>query len=848
MSWRPVNAARNARATRLDAEGNTDERGMSMKWTNYHRASKTFAIALLAGAPGCQLIVDDSPYDMPRLDEGVGVAGSAGAASTDDDGPNGGSSGEGGGGSPGPTIPSPAPVLPPSSFSIDAFPPFARGSDAEYSVLEPAQGLLRDAAPGLQVIAEDGPRTTRRGGVVELLADGTFRYRPPSPAFWGDDYFEYTAGNAATSRRIGVRLTVRPSTVSLADARAGGSGRVIRGVGGGDVAAAHAGDVDGDGRGDLIVRGTVSAGPDSARLTDNATCVVLAKHLDATPLDLTECDATGFAIMGGFPGYARISGAGDVNGDGLDDLLVADLSSDLRAPDGGAVYVVYGRDDATPVSLDEFHAGQSERGFVVAGLDPGSALGTAVAPLGDFDGDGYGDVALGAPANVAAAAIYVIRGGPATSAPLAVAFDPDIPELESDRFLTMQGASGSGFAVGEVLAGAGDFNGDGLDDLVLGLPDATNTGAGTGGMYVVLGRRDLARVVLSAIHNQRQETVQLPGGFARFGQLGAHAGSAVAGVGDFDGDGYDDVVYAASGGNDPALPVRLWVVFGGPLGQTPIEAIVEGNEGSLVATLLIDDVPGPGGAPVRLAGAGDMDGDGLGDLAIALPDDEGGRGMVIVMRGARDREPRSLRAILEGREVGAVFQGEAQGDLAGASLSGGRDLDGDGLHDLILSSGRPATASNATYALLGWDLAGTLGPRALGEARGSDDDEIELVAPPAVRIDGGHGIDTLRVSGTAELDLRALSSLHSIERIDLRGGGPTRLLIDDTTLRRLAKDRSELPELVSRALEIVGDTDDHVEVTDPQQFAAPLPSGAYPRIDAFDALIVSGGMSSNLTP
>ncbi len=211
--------------------------------------------------------------------------------------------------------------------------------------------------------------------------------------------------------------------------------------------------------------------------------------------------------LGGDTFGQSVANAGDVNRDGYDDVIVGAYSSDGGGTDAGRAYVYFGG----PVM-------DNDADVTLTGVAAGDYFGQSVSGAGDVNGDGYADVVVGAPYNDAggsnAGRAYVFFGGPAMDA---------APEV------TMTGAAASdlfGYSVG----GAGDVNGDGFADVVVGAlyNDAGSSNAGRA--YVFFGG--------AAMNNGADVT--LTGAAA-----GDLFGVSVAGAGDVNGDGYDDVIVGA---------------------------------------------------------------------------------------------------------------------------------------------------------------------------------------------------------------------------------------------------------------------------------------------------------------
>ncbi|MCK6529109.1 MAG: FG-GAP repeat protein [Candidatus Omnitrophica bacterium] len=258
---------------------------------------------------------------------------------------------------------------------------------------------------------------------------------------------------------------------------------------------ASAGDVDGDGFGDILVGGRgpfrLFYGPVTGALTP--------EDADAT---LQWSDPT----LGDGGGTA-VAGARDVNGDGLDDVLYSVGENAVALVLGPLSGPVTTSDGAALFTSDEWRP----------------ALGTSVALAGDVNGDGVEDVVLGAMGADGvvedAGAIYVFHGP----------FSGEHPVTTADATLMGEGGEGAGHA----LASTGDVNQDGYADFLVGAYRYGGLGAESGEAYLVYG--------------PVSGTVSLPDVGARFqgDAAGDRAGYAVAGVGDLDSDGYPDFIIGA---------------------------------------------------------------------------------------------------------------------------------------------------------------------------------------------------------------------------------------------------------------------------------------------------------------
>ena len=244
------------------------------------------------------------------------------------------------------------------------------------------------------------------------------------------------------------------------------------------------GDDDGDNVYDIIV--TASDGRGESAEQPVAITVTARAPILTSPFDLSLLDGTnGFTLAGidaGDRSGTSVSSAGDVNGDGYDDLIIGAYRADPNGDSGaGETYVVYGGAVApgTDGVLD-LSTLDGTNGFALTGIDAGDNSGRSVSSAGDLNGDGYDDLIIGAlyadPNGDNSGETYVVYGGAGENGVL------DLSTLDGSNGFTLTGID-AGDLSGTSVSSAGDVNGDGYDDLIIGVYELERIGLA----YVVYG-------------------------------------------------------------------------------------------------------------------------------------------------------------------------------------------------------------------------------------------------------------------------------------------------------------------------------------------------------------------------
>jgi hypothetical protein len=305
-----------------------------------------------------------------------------------------------------------------------------------------------------------------------------------------------------------------PSVFNLANLN-GTNGFTVPGVAAGGqlgVSVSTAGDLNGDGLSDLVL------GANTANAYNGTAYVIFGSRGGfVSPFNLANLNGSnGFMVPGiassGQLGFS-VSTAGDINGDNLTDLVLGALYANLN---NGAAYVIFGSRGGfvSPFNLTNLNG---NNGFMVPDIASNGYLGTSVSTAGDINGDGISDLVLGATGvNSTAGASYVIFGGRGN---FASSFD--LTNLNGTNGFTIPGTASNG-ELGVSVSTAGDINGDGISDFVLGAYQANSS---TGVSYVIFGGSGSLTFIKNELAITEGQTVVLTLGdlnafsFGRFGLL-----------------------------------------------------------------------------------------------------------------------------------------------------------------------------------------------------------------------------------------------------------------------------------------------------------------------------------------
>ncbi|MEO1008276.1 MAG: GC-type dockerin domain-anchored protein [Planctomycetota bacterium] len=399
------------------------------------------------------------------------------------------------------------------------------------------------------------------------------------------------------------------------------------------------------------------------------------------PFDDVGRGGTGVTIVTSEPAFIgnAVSSAGDVNGDGVDDVLVGHRFADpLGRRDAGEAFVVFGQDPAAGsglLAVIDLADLDGTNGFRLIGGSERAAAGTAVAAAGDINADGIDDIVIGAP-GVGLGTAYVVFGRDSTAGESFPAQIDLGASLGGGGFRI--DATTAVFELGASAAAAGDVNADGIDDLIVGAPRTT-----IGAAFVVFGRDSTAGETFPGILGVA--TLDGGNGFRIDGSASfGRAGESVGGGFDANGDGIDDVIVGAPGDDIRGAAV----VFGRDATGGP----------AFPARIDIDDLDGTDGfgiGPISgfddcgysVAAAGDVNGDGVDDAIIGAPRanrgaSNAGEAYVVFGRDGGGFPALLPLATLDGTNGFRINTGEKNAEF-GRSVASAGDINGDGIDDLV---------------------------------------------------------------------------------------------------------------------------------------------------------------------
>jgi hypothetical protein len=383
------------------------------------------------------------------------------------------------------------------------------------------------------------------------------------------------------------------------------------------------------------------------------------------------------ANSGGFNGNldngdqfgSAIADPGDLEADGVRDLAVGTPFNDDDGSDKGAVWILFMDDNGR---VDQEQKISSNAGSFGGNLDGDDLFGSAVVGIGDLNSDGAFDLAVGVPGND--------DGGTERGGVWILFLNAEGRVRQQQRIADDTGGFGGNLddddRFGSAVADIGDVNGDGISDLAVGAPNDNSGSDNAGAVWILFMRMD-----------GRVETWQkISKNTGRFnGKLDAddHFGAAIAGIGDLDNDGVPDLAVGAPGGDDSGADRgEIWILFLDAEGKVRQEQRIADDTGGFGGNLDNDDRFGS-----AIADIGDVNDDGIADLAVGAPNDDDGpdnAGAVWILMMKTDGRVGAWQKV---SDSAGGFNGNLDADdHFGAAIAGIGNLDNSGLADLAVGA------------------------------------------------------------------------------------------------------------------------------------------------------------------
>ncbi|MEM7553776.1 MAG: FG-GAP-like repeat-containing protein [Cyanobacteria bacterium P01_A01_bin.84] len=527
-----------------------------------------------------------------------------------------------------------------------------------------------------------------------------------------------------------------PLNVSELD---GQKGFIINGINSGDesgFSVSYVGDINDDGIDDLIIGAPRADGDDNETGNAGESYVVfggsdiggedgnfnLANLMDRRPLleksstvqseseeslkvepsNLSTILPKGVILYGSNSnnrsGYS-VSGKGDINNDGIDDLIISapgivnnrDIAARvIDTSNSGKTYIVFGNKNIGTQGNINLSSIDGTNGFIVEGIDTGGEIGNIdVSYAGDINDDGIDDFIIGAPSTDfeggEAGASYVVFGGSNIGGEDG---NINLSELNGTNGISIifdkSGSHGAGWSV----SSAGDVNDDGIDDLIIGVPFSelqTEEKGNAGKAYVVYGGSNIGgetgKVSLSSINGSN-------GFVVRGNDSSDRLGYSVSSIGDINDDGIDDIIIGIPGGdegNEQSDVGESYVVFGGSGigGENGIVNItnLDGSKGFILKGANKFNQSG-----WSVSGLGDVNDDGIDDLIIGEYAGNNSTDAYVVYGSKGIGATGSLLLSQLNGKNGFIVNGIDNDGESGMDVSGLGDVNNDGVNDFIIGS------------------------------------------------------------------------------------------------------------------------------------------------------------------
>ncbi|MDD1461089.1 DUF4114 domain-containing protein [Dolichospermum sp. ST_sed2] len=429
-----------------------------------------------------------------------------------------------------------------------------------------------------------------------------------------------------------------------------------------------------------------------------------------TPIDPLVIDpnvidpANTYFIVGGVNddklGYS-VSNAGDINRDGLDDIVIGSPLSDRNdQSNSGKTYVVFGKNNFQQ-TIDPSTLNVTPD-LVINGVGEGDESGHSVSNIGDINGDGIDDLAIGAPLSDIngnnSGAAYIIFGSEESnyfSNPI------ELSNLDTTQGLTIKGGQ-SGDHAGWSVSSAGDFNGDDIKDLLIGATSPNDDESGNQGeAYIIFGKKD----GFGSTSTLDLSNIGVNDGLKIISNDDDNLGYSVSDAGDINGDNIDDIIVGAPYANDNSG--SSFVIYG----RKKVE-----SENSLTSNIInVSNLSSSNGftfngqsgdkSGFSVSKAGDINGDNIDDIIIGAkdgnPNDKEFAGRAYVVFGKQGGFDSNLTLSNLNGTNGFTINGITPFDNTGSSVSALGDFNGDNVDDIIVGAINATNSSGRGYVIYG---------------------------------------------------------------------------------------------------------------------------------------------------
>jgi len=387
---------------------------------------------------------------------------------------------------------------------------------------------------------------------------------------------------------------------------------------------ASAGDVNGDGYDDFIVG---ASGNDDAGTSAGKAYIFWGGPLMDNNPDVTLLGENNYDGFG-----CSVASAGDVNGDGYADVIIGASGYDGTYTNQGKAYIYFGG-----ASMDNL------ADITITGEAENYYFGGSVASAGDVNGDGFNDVIIGASEAFSnSGKIYIYFGG---------------KTMDGFADVTLTGFSDTGY-FGKSVSSAGDVNGDGYADVIIGEPNSSSSAVEAGKCYILFGGVSMDNEADLVLNGENP---------------GDQFGRKVASAGDVNGDGFDDVIIGANYNDDAGQDAGKVYLYYGSNSMNNVPDVTFLGEGSF-------NYLGS-----SLSSAGDVNDDGYADLLIGAYGYANSKGKAYLYFGGRSIDT----------DVNITISGRNESDALGISVASAGDVNGDGFPDIIIGSNRDGESNRA---------------------------------------------------------------------------------------------------------------------------------------------------------